>query len=63
MPISHKLEFPTFDGTGDPLVWLNRCARFFQVCSTPDHKKVTLTVFYLTDAAQLWFRRLELNGD
>jgi hypothetical protein len=24
---------------------------------------VTLAVFYLTDAAQLWFRRLELNGD
>jgi outer membrane murein-binding lipoprotein Lpp len=63
MPISHKLEFPTFDGTGDLLVWLNRCARFFQVCSTPDHKKVTLAVFYLTDAAQLWFRRLELNDD
>jgi hypothetical protein len=45
MPISHKLEFPTFDATGDPLAWLNRCARFFQVRSTQDHKKVTLAAF------------------
>jgi hypothetical protein len=62
MLISHKLELPMFDGTGEPLTWLNRCARFFQVCSTPDHK-VTLAAFYLTDVAQLWFCRLELNGD
>jgi hypothetical protein len=53
MPISHKLEFPTFDDTSDPLAWLNRCARFFQVRNTPNHKKVTLAAFYLTDAAQL----------
>jgi hypothetical protein len=30
---------------------------------TSDNKKVNLVAFYLTDAAQLWFRRLELNGD
>jgi hypothetical protein len=62
MPISHKLDFPTFDGTGNPLAWLNRCARFFHVRSTPDHKKVALAAFYLTDAAQLWFRRLSSSG-
>jgi hypothetical protein len=26
---SHKLLFPTFDGTADPLQWLNRCDQFF----------------------------------
>jgi hypothetical protein len=25
----HKLEFPKFDGSGDPLSWINRCERFF----------------------------------
>jgi hypothetical protein len=26
---AHKLEFPKFDGTGDPHPWLNRCGRYF----------------------------------
>ena len=25
----HKLDFPTFDGTGDPLPILNRCEHYF----------------------------------
>jgi hypothetical protein len=25
IPTTHKLEFPKFDGTGDPLSWLNCC--------------------------------------
>jgi hypothetical protein len=43
---AHKLEFPKFNGSGDPLPWLNRCERYFHVCRTP---------FYLLDDAQLWF--------
>jgi hypothetical protein len=27
----HKMEFPKFDDTSDPLLWLNRCERFFHV--------------------------------
>jgi hypothetical protein len=26
---SHKIEFPKFDGVGDPLPWFNRCERYF----------------------------------
>jgi len=26
----HKLEFPTFDGIGDPLPFLNRCEHYFR---------------------------------
>jgi hypothetical protein len=25
----HKLDFPTFDGGGDPLPFLNRCEHYF----------------------------------
>ncbi|KAG8066095.1 hypothetical protein GUJ93_ZPchr0004g38967 [Zizania palustris] len=46
---AHKLEFPKFDGTNDPLPWLNRCERYFHVCQIPDHKGVTFVAFYLLD--------------
>jgi hypothetical protein len=26
----HKLDFPTFDGGGDPLPFLNRCEQYFR---------------------------------
>jgi hypothetical protein len=29
IPRYSKMEFPTYDGTGDPLGWLRRCDRFF----------------------------------
>jgi hypothetical protein len=60
--MAHKLEFPKFDDTGDPLPWLNRCEQFFHMRWTPDDKRVMFTAFYLLDNAQLWFHRMELNG-
>jgi hypothetical protein len=58
----HKLEFPKFDSSGDPLPWLNRYERYFHVRWTPEHQWVTFATFYLLDDAQLWFHRMELNG-
>jgi hypothetical protein len=60
--ITHKLEFPKFDGSGDPLPWLNRCEHFFHVRRTLDHQRVAFATFYLLDDAQLWFHRMKLNG-
>jgi hypothetical protein len=59
---THKLEFPKYDGTDDPLPWLNRCERYFHVRRTPEQKRVALAACYLLDDAQLWFHRMELNG-
>jgi hypothetical protein len=47
-----KLLFPTYDGTYDPLPWLNRCDQFFRIQQTQDTDKVFLASFYITgDAA------------
>jgi hypothetical protein len=59
---AHKLEFPKFDGSSDPLPWLNRYKRYFHVCRTPEYQRVPFAAFCLLDDAQLWFHRMELNG-
>jgi hypothetical protein len=55
----HKLDFPTFDGGGDPLPFLNRCEHYFRGQRTLEEKKVWLAAFHLQGAAQQWYMRLE----
>jgi hypothetical protein len=58
---SHKLHFPKYDSTEDPLPWLNCCDQFFRVTRTPDNKKVLLAAFYMQGVTQQWYYRLERN--
>jgi hypothetical protein len=37
---SHKLCFPKYDGSGDPLPWLHRCDQFFRAARTAEVEKV-----------------------
>jgi hypothetical protein len=57
----HKLLFPTYDGTDDPLPWLNWCDQFFRIQQTQDTGKVFLASFYMTSDAAQWFTVVERN--
>jgi hypothetical protein len=57
-----RVKFLKYDGTGDPLPWLNRCDCYFAVQRTPENKKAMYASLHLLDITQLWFHRLELNN-
>jgi hypothetical protein len=66
----HKLLFPTFDGSKDPLQWLNQCDQFFRIQETPfriqetpEAGKVFLATFYMSGDASQWYALLEQNHD
>ncbi|KAJ1296380.1 hypothetical protein BS78_01G295900 [Paspalum vaginatum] len=60
---THKLRFPRYDGTEDPLGWLHKCDQFFRSQGTPDDQKVWVASFYMEGAASQWYYRLEKNRD
>ncbi|KAL1145373.1 hypothetical protein V6Z11_A11G294300 [Gossypium hirsutum] len=59
VPRYSKMEFPTYDGVGDPLGWLKRCENFFGNQWTNEEDKVDLASFHLLGEAQLWFDQIE----
>jgi hypothetical protein len=52
VPRFHKLSFPTFDGTVDPLGWLNKYEQFFRAQFTPDANRIWLASYHLQGVAQ-----------
>ena len=54
-PRFYKLEFPTYDGTEDPLNWLNHCDQFFRGQRTLASDRTWLVSYHLTGAAQTWY--------
>jgi hypothetical protein len=39
-----------FDGSGNPLPWLNRYKRYFHVRQTLEHQRVVFAAYLLDDA-------------
>lgn len=58
-PCFYKLEFPIFDGVGDPLNWLNQCKQFFCGQRTLVSNCTWLASYHLIVAAQTWYYTLE----
>jgi hypothetical protein len=54
-----KLEFATYDGTVDPLNWLNQCDQFFRGQRTMAFDHTWIASYHLRGAAQMWYYALE----
>ena len=52
VPRFSKLDFPTYDGTEDPLNWLHRCEQFFRGQRTLASDRVWLASYHMTGVAQ-----------
>jgi hypothetical protein len=57
----HKLWFPRYDGSADPVTWLHKAEQFFRADRTADDERVWLASFYMEGAAQDWYYHLEQN--
>ena len=62
-PRFYKLEFSTYDGTTDPLNWLNQCEQFFRGQRTLASDRTWLASYHLRGAAQTWYYALEQDED
>ncbi|KAK1649591.1 hypothetical protein QYE76_067396 [Lolium multiflorum] len=54
-----KMEFATYDGTVDPLNWLNHCDQFFRGQRTLVSDRTWIASYHLRGAAQTWYYALE----
>ncbi|KAK4726929.1 hypothetical protein R3W88_031846 [Solanum pinnatisectum] len=55
IPRYARMDFPTYDGTNDPLIWAYRCEQFFENQHTAEAEKVGVAGFHLLGEAQLWY--------
>ena len=58
-PRFSKLEFATYDGTVDPLNWLNQCDQFSRGQHTLASDRTWIASYHLRAAAQTWYYALE----
>jgi hypothetical protein len=59
LPKFYKLEFPTYDGSEDPLNWLSHCEQFFRGQRTLASDRTWLASYHLHGPAQTWYCTLE----
>ena len=58
-PKTHRLEFATYDGSEDPLNWLNHCEQFFRGQRWPASDRTWIASYHLRGLAQTWYYALE----
>jgi hypothetical protein len=58
-PKFYKLEFPTYDGSEDPLTWLSHCEQFFYGQRTLASDQTRRASYHLHGPAQTWYYTLE----
>ncbi|CAI9261026.1 unnamed protein product [Lactuca saligna] len=58
VPRFAKMEFPTYDGRGNPIEWLQRCEDFFEEQQTPTEAWVRHATFSLQGRAIGWYHNL-----
>jgi len=54
-----KWDFPRFDGTVDPMLFINKCESYFRHHRTMGEERVRMASYHLDDVAQLWYNQLE----
>jgi hypothetical protein len=57
-PRPKKWDFPRFDGTTDPLLFLNKFDSYFRHHRTMAEKRMGMASYHLDDVAQLWYTQL-----
>lgn len=53
------MDFPTYDGTDDPLIGAHHCEQFFENQHTIETEKVGVARFHILGEAQLWYYQLK----
>jgi len=48
-----KWDFPRFDGTVDPMLFINKCESYFRHHRTMGEERVRMASYHLDDVAQL----------
>jgi hypothetical protein len=60
-PKHMKWDFPRFDVTSDPMLFINKCEAYFHQHHTMVDERVPMASYHLDDVAQLWFIQLQTD--
>lgn len=56
VPKTVKIDFPRYEGKGDPTIWSSKSDQFFQLHGIPVQDQVALASFHLDGDAHLWYQ-------
>ena len=58
LPKIVKVDFPRYEGKGDPTIWLCKVEQFFELHEISAIEHVPLASFHLESEAHLWYQLL-----